>query len=111
MVLYSFNGWTQIVQVPVFRPIREISQPYQKNFRKPKKLFQGFISGHFTQVVWKESVQMGIAFAAYQDEGRHKLIVVANYYPVGNMEGAFEDNVKPPKAEEKKDWKPIICKN
>ena len=27
-VLYSFNGWTQIVQVPWFR---QISQPCQKN--------------------------------------------------------------------------------
>ena len=39
MVLYSFNGWTQIVQLPVFRKIRlirQITQPYQKNFWKPK---------------------------------------------------------------------------
>ena len=30
MVLYSFNGWTQIVQIPVFRQIS------LKKFRKPK---------------------------------------------------------------------------
>ena len=30
MVLYSFNGWTQIVQLPVFRQIRLISRLYQK---------------------------------------------------------------------------------
>ena len=32
--LHSFNGWTQIVQVPVFRQIRQINQPCQKEFRK-----------------------------------------------------------------------------
>ena len=32
----SFNGWTQIVQVTVFRQIKLIGQISQKNFGKPK---------------------------------------------------------------------------
>ena len=36
MVLYSFSGWTQIVQVPVFKQIKQISQIYQNSFGKPK---------------------------------------------------------------------------
>ena len=39
MVLNRFNGWMQIVQLLVFRQIRlitNISQPYQKNFEKPR---------------------------------------------------------------------------
>ena len=34
MVLYSFDGWTQIVQVPLSEQIRQISQHWQKEFRK-----------------------------------------------------------------------------
>ena len=37
MVLYSFNGWTQVVQLHVFSQIsliRQISQPYQNEFQK-----------------------------------------------------------------------------
>ena len=33
MVFCSFNGWTKIVQFPVFG---QISQPYQKDFGNPK---------------------------------------------------------------------------
>ena len=29
MLLHSFNGWPQIVQLPVFKQIRLIRQPYQ----------------------------------------------------------------------------------
>ena len=36
LVLYSFNSWTQRVQVSVFGQIRLIKQISQKNFGKPK---------------------------------------------------------------------------
>ena len=36
MVLCSFSGWIQTVQLPVFRQIKPISQPCQKEFGKPK---------------------------------------------------------------------------
>ena len=33
----SSIGWTQIVQLPVFRQVRKISQPYtKKNYGNPK---------------------------------------------------------------------------
>lgn len=52
---------------------------------------QGFSSetGHFTQVVWKSSSELGIGIA--------NGICVANYYPPGNVGGGFEDNVEPAK--------------
>ncbi|KAH9496915.1 Golgi-associated plant pathoproteinsis- protein 1 [Bulinus truncatus] len=51
-------------------------------------------SGHFTQVVWKSTTEMGIG-KAKSSEG--SVIVVGSYRPPGNMLGAFGQNVLPPK--------------
>ena len=53
------------------------------------------VLGHFTQVVWEQTVELGIAFATFQDQGWNKVMVVANYFPTGNMRGESENNVKP----------------
>ncbi|XP_077987136.1 uncharacterized protein LOC144441439 [Glandiceps talaboti] len=57
------------------------------NFGKP-----GFKSGigHFTQVVWKGTKEMGIGKAKSKD-GR--IFIVANYSPPGNMMRDFAENV------------------
>ena len=75
---------------------------------KLKKLIYFRISGHFTQVVWEGSKEVGFGFATYQDGEYNKLVVVGNYYPAGNIMKQFEDNVKVAKGEEydKKDDKP-----
>lgn len=59
------------------------------DFRSP-----GFRSGtgHFTQIVWQESKELGIAKAKSSDG---KIIVVARYRPPGNVINHFQDNVKP----------------
>lgn len=59
------------------------------NFDKP-----GFAmnTGHFTQVVWKGSTELGIAWAKASSGS---IYVVANYRPAGNMMGDFPDNVLP----------------
>ena len=59
----------------------------QYNFNNP-----GYISGtgHFTQIVWKESKQVGFGYAQARDGYYYG---VANYYPAGNFIGEFEDNV------------------
>nr|KAG5689608.1 hypothetical protein BaRGS_032366 [Batillaria attramentaria] len=51
-------------------------------------------SGHFTQVVWKGSRELGVGKAK---DGKGKVIVVANYRPAGNMIGTYRENVFPPK--------------
>uniref|UniRef100_A0A8D0APA2 SCP domain-containing protein n=1 Tax=Sander lucioperca TaxID=283035 RepID=A0A8D0APA2_SANLU len=55
----------------------------------------GFSSntGHFTQVVWKDSKELGVGMAT---DG-HKVFVVGQYRPAGNMNmaGYFEKNVLP----------------
>lgn len=49
----------------------------------------GFTSGtgHFTQVVWRDTRQVGMALS---EDGK---FVFANYYPAGNFQGRFEQNV------------------
>ncbi|XP_034548136.1 Golgi-associated plant pathogenesis-related protein 1-like isoform X2 [Notolabrus celidotus] len=48
-------------------------------------------TGHFTQVVWKASTELGVGMAT---DG-NKVFVVGQYRPAGNMNmpGYFEDNV------------------
>ncbi|XP_056011223.1 uncharacterized protein LOC125678534 [Ostrea edulis] len=50
-------------------------------------------AGHFTQLIWKGSREIGIGRARSRD-GR--IIIVANYRPAGNVVGRFRDNVLAP---------------
>jgi hypothetical protein len=50
-------------------------------------------TGHFTQVVWKGSKQLGVGIAFANND--RKAIVVANYYPPGNYLGQFPQHVSP----------------
>lgn len=49
--------------------------------------------GHFTQVVWKGSREIGVGKARSKDG---KILVVANYRPAGNVIGRFSENVSAP---------------
>jgi len=53
----------------------------------------GSDTGHFTQVVWKGSQEVGVGKAVSRD-GR-TCIVVANYYPAGNFRDRHAENVFP----------------
>ncbi|KAF6201771.1 hypothetical protein GE061_004166 [Apolygus lucorum] len=50
-------------------------------------------TGHFTQVVWLESEELGVGVARSPDM-KH-IYVVCNYNPPGNFIGSFADNVPP----------------
>lgn len=47
-------------------------------------------TGHFTQVIWRESRKFGIAKAR---NAKGQVFVVANYDPPGNVMGQFPENV------------------
>ena len=51
-------------------------------------------TGHFTQVVWKESTELGIGRAQSQQNGMECAYIVGRYKPAGNMMGDFPRNVK-----------------
>ena len=49
----------------------------------------GGVIGHFTQVVWKGSKYLGIGIG----QNGNSYYVVGNYYPAGNWEGEYTNNV------------------
>ncbi|CAD5114247.1 unnamed protein product [Dimorphilus gyrociliatus] len=50
--------------------------------------------GHFTQLIWKDSREIGVGKSLTRDG---QIFVVCNYYPSGNIYGKFTENVFPPK--------------
>lgn len=60
--------------------------------------FQLSPSGHFTQVVWNSTTNVGLGIARQDSENSHLVVVVANYAPGGNVLGRFKDNVSRPVA-------------
>lgn len=58
---------------------------------EPKGIFR---AGHFSQLVWKSSKELGVGVGKTK---RGKVIVVCNYNPRGNISGEFLLNVKRPK--------------
>ena len=65
---------------------------YQSYFGKePPSMGSGPAYGHFTQVVWKNTKEMGIGKA----KGNGRVVVVANYRPAGNFIGSYSENVFP----------------
>lgn len=56
-------------------------------------------TGHFTQVVWKASIEIGVGIAIYPDPTwRYRAVVCISYRPPGNYLGQFEQNVLPPRT-------------
>ena len=49
-------------------------------------------TGHFTQIVWQSSKEMGVGKAVSSSGAQ---FVVARYQPPGNVRGQFPENVKP----------------
>jgi len=50
-------------------------------------------TGHFTQVVWKQSERVGVGVAT----SGSSFFVVANYDPAGNFMKKYSLNLSPPK--------------
>jgi len=71
-----------------------VEQWYKEIERYDFKTYSGPKTGHFTQVVWKGSKEVGIGRAQSSDG---TWIVVANFFPAGNFVGQHESNVFPAK--------------
>lgn len=57
------------------------SHNFKKDFQKN--------SGHFTQIIWKDTKEVGFGMASRGNT----YYIVANYYPPGNFLGQYHDNV------------------
>lgn len=70
------------------------SEMWYEEIKKYRFNNPGFSSGtgHFTQLVWVGSREMGVAKAQSPSGAQY---VVARYYPAGNVLGSFPANVKP----------------
>ncbi|XP_043253792.1 uncharacterized protein LOC122398190 [Colletes gigas] len=64
--------------------------------KEPDILHANVNAGHFTQLIWASSRYFGVGKARSRSG---KIIVVANYRPVGNISGHFQSNVLPPLPE------------
>ena len=51
-------------------------------------------TGHFTQVVWKESTVLGIGKADIEQRGMQCTYVVGRYKRAGNFMGKYKENVE-----------------
>jgi len=65
------------------------------DFKKGKSK-NGGVVGHFTQLVWKDSTQLGIGVAK---SSKNSIYVVANYHPGGNFNSNEINNVFPASSE------------
>ena len=52
-------------------------------------------TGHFTQVVWKNSITLGIGKAVGKKDDMTCTYIVARYRPAGNYMGQFQTQVLP----------------
>lgn len=61
------------------------------NWSDPNSVPYSFQVGHFTQLIWKGTTHVGMAYSVV---GNY-VYVVANYLPPGNVLGKFCENVPP----------------
>ena len=89
--LYAFGSSDQVLPRPETVVDRWYNEIQKYNFDKP-----GFHTGtgHFTQLVWKSSKELGMGTA---QAANGTWYVVANYSPPGNISGQFPLNVLKPK--------------
>lgn len=62
------------------------------NYADPGFTYQ---TGHFTQLVWKDTKSIGFGIAL--DVNTNYLYMVMQFYPPGNVQGGFQNNVFPTK--------------
>eukprot|EP00116_Pleurobrachia_bachei_P017247 sb/3477509/ len=49
--------------------------------------------GHFTQLIWKGTEKLGCSVTDASENASGWIYTCCQYYPAGNVQGEFEDNV------------------
>lgn len=83
-----------------------VAQWYDEVERYNYETASGPRTGHFTQVVWVNSKEVGFGKA---QSSSGKWLVVANYYPAGNFIGQYKENVLQPGTNLKKSKNKKSC--
>ncbi|KAF8764846.1 CRISP/Allergen/PR-1-like [Argiope bruennichi] len=65
-----------------YEEVKDFDKNVIKSF-KPNSAY-----GHFTQLAWAETWLIGCGEAVYKKDGENKSLLVCNYGPTGNIEGA-----------------------
>ena len=88
---YGENLW--MGTAGYYSPTQVVDSWYAEiaNYQYSQPGFSGS-TGHFTQIVWKSSTQLGCGRATCQGND----LWVCNYAPPGNYQGQFPQNVLPP---------------
>ena len=58
----------------------------------------GEVTGHFTAMVWKSTKEVGCAYSTGKWKSYNAYYVACEYYPLGNMAGAYLTNVAKPSS-------------
>lgn len=92
--IYSCAGtgrepFTPNHQVPVDKWGSEVKD-WDANNSAPKG---AAVTGHFTQVVWKNTQRVGFGFALIQNVNSYRAVWVCNYHPAGNYHGQYAEQV------------------
>jgi len=69
------------------------------NFHAKDQITKSDGINFFTQVIWKDSINLGIGEAKTKKGDMDCIYVVARYYPGGNVPGEYQENVLPPTDE------------
>jgi hypothetical protein len=68
-----------------------------KDYNFETGLGLGGVTGHFTQIVWKGTSEVGFGISLAKSNRWFKMYCVANYYLPGNIRGQYTSNVFPEK--------------
>ncbi|CAF1664183.1 unnamed protein product, partial [Didymodactylos carnosus] len=90
--LWEKSGTTELSDIDGVKATKDWYDEV-KNYRYDHPDF-ALSTGHFTQLVWADSKQLGVGIA-YSDD-KKSVYVVTNYKPAGNVIGNFPKNVKKP---------------
>ena len=97
---YNDNVWAQIsFAKTIFNATKIVSEwAAQADKHDWKKNFYDTKTGHFTQMVWKSTDELGVGAAvAKKPDKKFVMLVVVRYSPPGNIldEDTFTTNVSP----------------
>lgn len=82
-----------------YRSTNEAIQTWYDESRNYDYNRPGFSSktGGFTQLIWRGSREASCVRIEYETGSHYKTLLVANFWPAGNVRGEFPFNVMPPK--------------